>query len=68
MNMMTEREFEVNRSTVLSGTVVIIDDDELGNLTSDELHEIVISTAIEEDNWQSYDDYDDDITYEVTEN
>ena len=66
--MMTEREFEVNRSTVLSGTVVIIDDDELGNLTSDELHEIVISTAIEEDNWQSYDDYDDDITYEVTEN
>lgn len=65
---MTEREFEVNRSTVLSGTVVIIDDDELGNLTSDELHEIVISTAIEEDNWQSYDDYDDDITYEVTEN
>ena len=68
MNMMTEREFEVNRSSVLSGTVVIIDDDELGNLTSDELHEIVISTAIEEDNWQSYDDYDDDITYEVTEN
>ena len=68
MNMMTEREFEVNRSTVLSGTVVIIDDDELGNLTSDELHEIVISTAIEEDNWQIYDDYDDDITYEVTEN
>ena len=66
--MMTEREFEVNRSTVLSGTVVIIDDDELGNLTSDELHEIVISTAIQEDNWQSYDDYDDDITYEVTEN
>jgi len=66
--MMTEREFEVNRSSVLSGTVVIIDDDELGNLTSDELHEIVISTAIEEDNWQSYDDYDDDITYEVTEN
>ena len=66
--MMTEREFEVNRSTVLSGTVVIIDDDELGNLTSDELHEIVISTAIEEDNWQIYDDYDDDITYEVTEN
>jgi hypothetical protein len=65
---LTEREFEVNRSTVLSGTVVIIDDDELGNLTSDELHEIVISTAIEEDNWQSYDDYDDDITYEVTEN
>lgn len=65
---MTEREFEVNRSTVLSGTVVIIDDDELGNLTSDELHEIVISTAIQEDNWQSYDDYDDDITYEVTEN
>ena len=65
---MTEREFEVNRSSVLSGTVVIIDDDELGNLTSDELHEIVISTAIEEDNWQSYDDYDDDITYEVTEN
>ena len=65
---MTEREFEVNRSTVLSGTVVIIDDDELGNLTSDELHEIVISTAIEEDNWQIYDDYDDDITYEVTEN
>jgi hypothetical protein len=68
MNMMTEREFEVNRSSVLSGTVVIIDDDELGNLTSDELHEIVISTAIQEDNWQSYDDYDDDITYEVTEN
>jgi len=66
--MMTEREFEVNRSSVLSGTVVIIDDDELGNLTSDELHEIVISTAIQEDNWQSYDDYDDDITYEVTEN
>ncbi len=65
---MTEREFEVNRSSVLSGTVVIIDDDELGNLTSDELHEIVISTAIEEDNWQIYDDYDDDITYEVTEN
>jgi hypothetical protein len=65
---LTEREFEVNRSTVLSGTVVIIDDDELGNLTSDELHEIVISTAIQEDNWQSYDDYDDDITYEVTEN
>ena len=65
---MTEREFEVNRSSVLSGTVVIIDDDELGNLTSDELHEIVISTAIQEDNWQSYDDYDDDITYEVTEN
>ena len=65
---MTEREFEVIRSSVLSGTVVIIDDDELGNLTSDELHEIVISTAIEEDNWQIYDDYDDDITYEVTEN
>jgi hypothetical protein len=65
---LTEREFEVNRSTVLSGTVVIIDDDELGNLTSDELHEIVISTAIQEDNWQSYDDYDDDITYEVSEN
>tara|TARA_B110000263_G_C14945293_1_gene345512 strand:- start:370 stop:567 length:198 start_codon:yes stop_codon:yes gene_type:complete len=64
---LTEREYEVNRSTVLSGTVVIVDDKELDGLCPMEIRSLIIDKANQEDNWQSYEELGDDtITYEVS--
>lgn len=66
---MTEREFEVNRIIHDAGTIVVIDDAEFSNLSKDEIHQIIINTAMHEDNWQRYDELgDDDISFEVLEN
>jgi len=66
---MTEREFQVNRLAILSEALVIINDDELGNLSGNELNELILSSAIKEDNWKSLEELGDDvISYEVYEN
>ena len=66
---MTERKFQVNRLAILSEALVIINDDELGNLSGNELNELILSSAIKEDNWKSLEELGDDvISYEVYEN
>ncbi len=64
---MTEIEYAVDATTVLSGTLVIVDDKELVGLSPAEIKSLIIDKAIEEDNWRINDD-DDDVSYEVSEN
>lgn len=63
---MTEIEYAVDATTVLSGTLVIIDDKELVGLSPAEIKSLIIDKAIKEDNWIM--DDDDDVSYEVSEN
>lgn len=63
---MTEIEYAVDATTVLSGTVVIVDDKELVGLSPAEIKSLIIDKAIKEDNWIM--DDDDDVSYEVSEN
>lgn len=64
---MTEREFCVNAVVVASGTQVYIDSDELNNLSVEEVKELVISKAIDQDQWEIYEDSGDMVEYEVEE-
>ena len=63
---MTEREYAVDATTVLSGTLVIVDDKELVGLSPAKIKSLIIDKAIKEDNWIM--DDDDDVSYEVSEN
>ena len=66
---MTEREYAVDASTVLSSTVVIVDDKELVGLSPNETKQLIIDKAIEENDWQYNEDrVDEDTPYEVYEN
>ena len=63
---MTEIEYAVDATTVLSGTLVIVDDKDLVGLSPAEIKSLIIDKAIKEDNWIM--DDEDDISYEVSEN
>ena len=66
---MTEREYAVDASTVLSSTVVTVDDKELVGLSPDEIKQLIIDKAIEENDWMYNEDrVDEDTNYEVYEN
>tara|TARA_R110001599_G_scaffold237541_1_gene437053 strand:+ start:479 stop:670 length:192 start_codon:yes stop_codon:yes gene_type:complete len=63
---MTEIEYAVDATTVLSGTLVIVDDKDLVGLSPAEIKSLIIDKAIKEDNWIM--DDEDDVSYEVSEN
>ena len=51
----------------VSDTKVYIESDELNNLSADEIKELVISKAIDQDQWTIYEDNEDTAEYEVEE-
>ena len=51
----------------VSGTQVYIESDELNNLSADEIKELVISKAVNQDQWNIYEDSEDSVEYEVEE-
>jgi hypothetical protein len=66
---MTEIEYAVDASSIISGTIVIIDDKQFAGLSPAEIRSLIIDKANQEDNWMAYDDEErQDITYEVYEN
>ena len=64
---MAEREFSVTCVMSVSDTKVYIESDELNNLSADEIKELVISKAIDQDQWTIYEDNEDTAEYEVEE-
>jgi hypothetical protein len=63
---MTELEFSINRSSVLSGCCVIIDSEELVGLSTEEKKDLIINYAEENGNWHQVES-EEFVSYEVEE-